>query len=161
MDSKQILDITFTLNGQERNVLTEPNRTLLEVLREDFQLTGTKEGCEDSMCGACTVIINQKAVKACTVLIGQAENAEIITIEGLETEKDGLHPLQQAFIDAFAVQCGFCTPGMIMTALALFGENQNPDEDEIRDALQGNLCRCTGYRKIVEAVELARDRMNQ
>lgn len=152
--------VKLTVNNREREILTAPNRLLLDVLREDLGLTGTKRGCDDSNCGVCTIVMNGKATKACCTLIGQAHGAEIITIEGLESEDTGLHPLQQAFIDTFAIQCGFCTPAMILSALALLDENPNATEEEIRDALQGNLCRCTGYKKITEAIEVARDQMN-
>lgn len=131
----------------------------MDVLREDLGLTGVKHGCDDSNCGVCTVIMDGKAVKSCSVLIGQAQGTKVTTIEGLETE-NGLHPLQKAFIEHFAIQCGFCTPGMILSAKALLDENPNATEDEIREALHGNICRCTGYKKIVEAIEAARDEMN-
>ena len=143
MDNKIL--VTFTVNGRQVEVLTAPNRTLLEVLREDLGLIGT--------------IVDKKAVKSCCMLIGQAEGTNVTTIEGLEGE-NGLHPLQQAFIDHFAIQCGFCTPAMILSAKALLDENPNATEDEIREALHGNICRCTGYKKIIEAIEAARDEMN-
>ncbi|MBQ2627868.1 MAG: (2Fe-2S)-binding protein [Eubacterium sp.] len=139
--------------------MVEPNRTLLDVLREDLGLTGVKHGCDDSNCGVCTVIMDGKAVKSCSILIGQAEGTKVTTIEGLEGE-NGLHPLQQAFIDHFAIQCGFCTPGMILSAKALLDENPNATEEDIREAMHGNMCRCTGYKKIIEAIEAARDQMN-
>ncbi|HAJ74359.1 MAG TPA: (2Fe-2S)-binding protein [Lachnospiraceae bacterium] len=139
--------------------MVEPNRTLLDVLREDLGLTGVKHGCDDSNCGVCTVIMDGKAVKSCSVLIGQAEGTKVTTIEGLEGE-NGLHPLQQAFIDHFAIQCGFCTPGMILSAKALLDENPHATEEDIREAMHGNMCRCTGYKKIIEAIEAARDEMN-
>lgn len=137
------------------------------MLREDLNLMGVKEGCGVGECGACTVILNGKAVNSCLILAGQVQGCEIITIEGLEGEngepypkgtlhpEGNLHPLQQAFIDAGAVQCGFCTPGIILSAFALLAENPNPCEDEIKEALSGNLCRCTGYKQIIEAVKLA------
>lgn len=151
--------VSFEVNGKQVELMVEPNRTLLEVLREDLGLTGVKHGCDDSNCGVCTIIMNGKAVKSCAILIGQAEGASITTIEGLEGE-NGLHPLQQAFIDHFAIQCGFCTPGMILSAKALLDENPNATEEDIREAMHGNMCRCTGYKKIVEAIEAARDEMN-
>ena len=156
MDNKIL--VTFTVNGRQVEVLTAPNRTLLEVLREDLGLIGTKQGCDDSNCGVCTVIVDKKAVKSCCMLIGQAEGTNVTTIEGLEGE-NGLHPLQQAFIDHFAIQCGFCTPAMILSAKH-FWMKSKCDEDEIREALHGNICRCTGYKKIIEAIEAARDEMN-
>ncbi|MCI8855553.1 MAG: (2Fe-2S)-binding protein [Clostridiaceae bacterium] len=157
LDNKII--VSFEVNGRQTELLTAPNRTVLEVLREDLGLTGVKHGCDDSNCGVCTIIMDGKAVKSCAMLIGQAQGTKITTIEGLETE-NGLHPLQKAFIEHFAIQCGYCTPGMILSAKALLDENPNAAEDEIREALHGNICRCTGYKKIVEAIEAARDEMN-
>ncbi len=151
--------VSFEVNGRPVELMVAPNRTLLEVLREDLGLTGVKHGCDDSNCGVCTVIMDGKAVKSCSILIGQAEGTKVTTIEGLEGE-NGLHPLQQAFIDHFAIQCGFCTPGMILSAKALLDENPNATEEDIREAMHGNMCRCTGYKKIVEAIEAARDEMN-
>lgn len=146
------MKISFVLNNQNMSIETEPNIRLLDLLRDKFNLTGTKEGCSIGECGACTVIMNGKAVNSCLVLTGQCEGAEIITIEGIE--KDGkLHPLQENFLKNGAIQCGFCTPGMIMSAYALLLENSNPTEEEIKDAIAGNLCRCTGYKQIIEAVE--------
>ncbi len=142
----------------------------VDVLREDLNLTGVKEGCGVGECGACTVVLNGRAVNSCLILAGQVQGCEIITIEGLEGEngepdQEGtshpegtLHPLQQAFIDAGAVQCGFCTPGIILSAFALLAENPNPGDDEIKEALSGNLCRCTGYKQIIEAVKLASEK---
>lgn len=157
LDNKII--VSFEVNNRPVELLVAPNRTLLDVLREDLGLTGVKHGCDDSNCGVCTVIMDGKAVKSCSVLIGQAQGTKVTTIEGLETE-NGLHPLQKAFIEHFAIQCGFCTPGMILSAKALLDENPNATEDEISEALHGNICRCTGYKKIVEAIEAARDEMN-
>lgn len=153
------IEVSFVVNGRPVDILTAPNRTLLEVLREDLGLMGVKQGCDDSNCGACTVIVDGKAIKSCCMLIGQAEGTSVITIEGLEGE-NGLHPIQQAFIDHFAIQCGYCTPAMILSAKALLDENPNATEDDIREAMHGNICRCTGYKKIVEAIEAARDVMN-
>lgn len=157
LDNKIV--VSFEVNGRPVELLVAPNRTLLEVLREDLGLTGVKHGCDDSNCGVCTVIMDGKAVKSCSILIGQAEGTKVTTIEGLEGE-NGLHPLQKAFIEHFAIQCGYCTPGMILSAKALLDENPHATEDEIREVLHGNLCRCTGYKKIIEAVEAARDEMN-
>jgi aerobic-type carbon monoxide dehydrogenase small subunit (CoxS/CutS family) len=148
--------IEFEVNGKVREILVEPWKTLLEVLREDLGLTGAKTGCDDGNCGACTVLLDGQAVKSCLMLAAQARGKKILTIEGLGSEED-LHPLQKAFIDHFAVQCGYCTPGMIMTAKALLDENPEATEEDIREYLHGNICRCTGYVKIVEAVEAARD----
>ena len=151
MDLATYYPVTLTINGEKRLLRIPAGRTLLELLRDDLGLTGTKCGCDDSNCGACTVLFNGQAIKSCCLLALQADGAEIITIEGLKTQY-GLHPLQQAFIDHFALQCGFCTPGMIMTAKAILDENPGADEDDIRKGLHGNLCRCTGYKKIVEAI---------
>ena len=144
-------EIKLKVNGAIYQVYVEPWKTLLDVLREEIGLTGVKSGCEEGDCGACTVLVNGKAVNSCLMLAPQAQGKEIITIEGLDGE-EGLHPLQQAFVDHFAVQCGFCTPGMILSAKALLDKNPHPTEEEVRVALSGNLCRCTGYIKIVEAV---------
>lgn len=152
--------VDFKVNGKPYNIHIEPSKTILEVLRDDLGLTGAKKGCDDANCGACTIIMDGKAVKCCSLLIGQARGKQIITIEGLEDE-NGLHPLQKAFIDRFAIQCGFCTPGMILTAKAILDENPNATEDDIREGMHGNICRCTGYVKIVEAIETARDEMNK
>ena len=150
--------IELRVNGKDHELFVEPWKTLLDVLRDDLGLTGGKSGCEDGNCGACTVILDGKAVKSCLLLAPQARGKEVLTIEGLGDEGN-LHPLQRAFIDHFAVQCGFCTPGMILAAKALLDENPRATEEEIRRGLHGNICRCTGYVKIVEAVESARDRM--
>jgi aerobic-type carbon monoxide dehydrogenase small subunit (CoxS/CutS family) len=150
--------IELNVNGKVYEVFVEPWKTLLEVLREELGLTGAKRGCDDGNCGACTVILDGKAIKSCLMLVPQAKGKTILTIEGLGSEKN-LHPLQQAFIDHFAVQCGFCTPGMILTAKALLEEKPEATEEDIRQGLRGNICRCTGYLKIVEAVEAARDTM--
>lgn len=146
------MKIGFTLNSKNVSIEVEQNIRLLDLLRDKFNLTGTKEGCSIGECGACTVIMNGKAVNSCLVLAAQCDGAEIITIEGIE--KDGkLHPLQENFLKSGAIQCGFCTPGMIMSAYALLLENPNPTEEEIKDAIAGNLCRCTGYKQIIDAVE--------
>lgn len=148
--------ISITVNGELREIAVDVTETLLDVLRDDLNLTGTNRGCNEGECGACTVLLDNKAIASCTKLAVDADGSEVVTIEGLR--KDGvLHPIQQAFIEKFAVQCGFCTPGMIMSTLALLNENPNPTEAEIRDALRGNICRCTGYHKIIEAIEQARD----
>ncbi len=144
--------ITLKVNGREWELAVEPNRTLVDVLRHDLQLTGTKRGCDLGECGSCTVVLNGKPVNSCLVLAVQANGAEILTIEGL-AGPGGLHPLQQAFVEKGSIQCGFCTPGMILSATSLLEKNPNPTETEIRTALSGNLCRCTGYQKIVEAVQ--------
>jgi carbon-monoxide dehydrogenase small subunit len=144
--------ITLTVNNQEYELAVEPNLTLLDLLRYRLELTGTKKGCDEGDCGACTVIMNGKPVSSCLILAVQANGKEILTIEGMETE-EGIHPIQKAFIDKGAIQCGYCTPGMILSAKALLDRNPHPSEEEIRTAISGNLCRCTGYQKIVEAIE--------
>ena len=144
--------INLKVNGREYDLAVEPNKILVDLLRYDLGLTGTKKGCGTGECGSCTVIFNGKPVNSCLVLAIQAKGAEILTIEGVKPPQ-GLHPLQQAFVDKGAIQCGFCTPGMILSANSLLQKNPNPTETEIRNALSGNLCRCTGYQKIVEAVQ--------
>jgi len=148
----------FRVNGERYEVAVEPNRTLLEVLWEDLGLTGTKMGCNQGECGACTVLLDGIAVCACLTLAVEAKGKEILTIEGLASNGQ-LHPIQQAFMDHFAVQCGYCTPGMIMSAKALLDKTPDPTEDEVRRALQGNLCRCTGYVKVIEAILAAKEKM--
>jgi carbon-monoxide dehydrogenase small subunit len=149
------VEITLTVNGDAYSVHVEPNRTLLDVLREDLGLTGTNRGCNQGDCGACTVLVDGKAMNACLVLALDADGSSITTIEGL-ADGGRLHPIQQAFIDEGAVQCGYCTPGMIMTAAALLEENPSPTEEQIREGIEGNLCRCTGYEAIVRAIHAAR-----
>lgn len=139
------------VNGNSYEIEVEPHRTLSDVLRYRLGLTGTKEGCGTGSCGSCTVLIDGQAVNSCLVFIAEAEGKEITTIEGLSWGGE-LHPLQQAFMDEGAVQCGFCTPGMILTAKAFLDSNPNPNESQIREAIAGNLCRCTGYEKIVRAI---------
>jgi len=146
---KQI--IKLHVNGDEHEVLTEIHKTLLEVLREDLGLTGTKRGCDLGTCGACTVLINGRPHLSCLTLAVDVQEKEILTIEGL-SQGGKLHPLQKGFVEKGAVQCGFCTPGMILTAKALLDEHPRPSEDEVKRAISGNLCRCTGYVKIVEAI---------
>lgn len=148
-------ELMIRVNGTDYPVVAEPGTTLLEVLREQLDFTGVKQGCDGTgECGACTVLLDGKSVNACLVLAVNAAGKDITTIEGLSKGLH-LHPLQQAFMDCGAVQCGFCTPGMILTAKALLDENPRPTREEIIDALRGNLCRCTGYVKIIEAVEQA------
>jgi carbon-monoxide dehydrogenase small subunit len=147
------------VNGEEYEIFTDSWKTLERVLRDDLGLTGVKGGCNTGNCGVCTVLIDGKAVKSCLVLASQAQGKDILTIEGLS--KHGLHPLQQAFIDHFAIQCGFCTPGMVLAAKALLDENPNPTEEEVKLGLSGNLCRCTGYVKIVEAILAAAEMMRK
>ncbi len=147
-------NISFLLNGETVEVYAEPGELLVDVLRDKLRLTGTKIGCKAGDCGACTVIMNGKAVNSCLIPVGKVQGASIATIEGVAC-KDGLHPLQQAFIDHGAIQCGLCTPGMIMSAKALLDKNCTPAKEEIREAMSGNICRCTGYVKIEKAVEEA------
>lgn len=146
------MKIRLTVNGFLYEADVEPRRTLLELIREDFELTGTKEGCGLGECGTCTVLLDGKPIKSCIALAVQANGREVTTIEGLEKPDGTLHPMQQAFIDHGAIQCGFCTPGMVLSAKALLEENPRPTEMEVRQAIAGNLCRCTGYQKIVEAI---------
>jgi len=150
MSSKRI--VTTTINGRQEEFLCEPRHTLLEVLRDVLDFTGTKEGCSNGNCGACTVIFNGRPVDSCLVLAVEADGAEIQTIEGI-APTEGLDPIQQAFLEDAALQCGICTPGFIVQAKALLDETPNPSEQEIRFYLAGNLCRCTGYDKIVRAVQ--------
>ena len=147
---KQLLRIT--VNSQPYEVYIKPKTLLVEVLRNDLGLTGAKRGCESASCGVCTVLLNGMAVKSCTILALQAEGAEVLTVEGLE---DGarLHPIQKAFLDYGAFQCGFCTPGMLMSAKAFLDEKKNPTVEEIKKGIHGNLCRCTGYSSIVRAIQ--------
>ena len=149
--------ISMTVNGTARELEVEPRRLLVQALREDMDLTGTHIGCDTSQCGACTVHVDGKAVKSCTMLALQADGANVTTIEGMAAPGDGgaLHPLQVAFWEKHGLQCGFCTPGMIMTAADLLARNPDPTDDEIRHALHGNICRCTGYQNIVAAVRAA------
>jgi carbon-monoxide dehydrogenase small subunit len=143
--------LTIKVNGKLQSLTVDPNRTLLEVLREDLGLTGTKQACDTGGCGACTVILDGKPVYSCLVLAVDCDGKDILTIEGLASDGH-LHPLQEAFIKHGALQCGFCTPGMILSAKALLDENPKPTEQDVRKAIAGNLCRCTGYAKIVEAI---------
>ena len=145
------VELTFIVNGETVNLEVMPHTTLLEVLRNDLELTGTKYGCGEGECGACSVLLNGKVVNSCLVLALECEGSQILTIEGLRTNGK-LHPIQKAFVDHGAIQCGFCTPGMIMAAYALLKANPSPTESDVRRGLEGNLCRCTGYRKIVDAV---------
>ncbi len=152
--------ITLTVNDSAYEVAVAPNRTLTQLLRDDLNLLGTKEGCGVGDCGACTVIMDGKPVNSCLVLAVQADGSDITTIEGVATSA-GLHPVQQTFVGMGAIQCGFCTPGMVLSATRLLEKNPHPTEHEVRQALSGNLCRCTGYQKIVEAVQEASRRMKK
>ncbi|MGH7907856.1 MAG: (2Fe-2S)-binding protein [Candidatus Binataceae bacterium] len=150
--------VTLTINGQRHEDEVEDRLLLVHYLRDVAQLTGTHVGCETSLCGACTILLNGRAVKSCTVLAAQADGGEITTVEGLA--KDGqLHPIQEGFWEEHGLQCGYCTPGMIMLTADLLNRNQDPSDDEIRHALEGNLCRCTGYQHIINAVHYAARKM--
>jgi len=151
-------EITITVNGTEQELRVKPQTLLVHALREGLGYTGPKVGCESTLCGACTVRMDGKPVKACTLLAVRADGAEITTVEGL-ADGEGLHPLQEAFKQEHGLQCGYCTPGMLMTASSLLEGNPDPSREEIRESIEGNLCRCTGYQNIVDAVEVASDRM--
>lgn len=151
---KRIVDLN--VNGIQYELAVEPNDVLADVLREQLHLTGVKKGCDDGDCGACGVLCDGKIIPSCTTLACEVEGKKIVTIEGVK-QGDQLHPVQQAFIECFAIQCGFCTPGMILATIALLNENPDPTEEEIRDYLRGNICRCTGYTKIIDAVFQAKE----
>ena len=150
--------VSMTVNGRPFSADVEPRTLLVHLLREDLDLTGTHIGCETSYCGACTVLVDGKSIKSCTMLAVQAEGSDITTIEGLAAG-DELHPLQEGFWERHGLQCGYCTPGMIMAAVGLLAENRAPTEDEIRHGIEGNLCRCTGYHNIVKAIDYAAAKM--
>lgn len=152
--------INLIVNGDKYSVSVDPWRTLNEVLREELNLTGTKLGCGSGDCGACTVMVEGRSVSSCLTLAVEMDNKEILTVEGLAPSGDELHPIQDSFVEKGAIQCGFCTPGMEMSALQLLQNNPNPDDREIREALSGNLCRCTGYNKIVDAIFDAGEKMS-
>jgi len=150
--------VSLQVNGRRYERAVEPRLLLSDFLRHELGLTGTHVGCEHGVCGACTVLLDGQAVRSCILFAVQADGHEVRTVEGLATGPDDLHPLQQAFRDCHGLQCGFCTPGILMTLVPFLEENPDPSEDEIRHALSGNLCRCTGYQKIVESVQLAASR---
>ena len=152
--------VTLTVNGRERQGLAEPRRTLVDFLREDLQLTGTHVGCEHGVCGACTVLVDGAPVRSCLMLAVQARGSDILTIEGLGRDGE-LHPLQEAFRRSFSFQCGFCTPGFVMSTLALLEEDGDLDEEQLRHELSGNLCRCTGYQSILDGVRLAAELLKE
>jgi carbon-monoxide dehydrogenase small subunit len=154
------IKVSFFVNGRPTEIKAEPSRTLLSVLRDDLKLKGAKEACGQGDCGACVVLMNGEAVNSCLVLIAQAQGAKVMTVEGL-AENGELHPLQKHFIDKWAFQCGYCTAGMLMSAYALLLKNPDPTQDEIQAAIAGNLCRCTGYHEIIEAVEATASELNQ
>ena len=151
------ITIQFNLNGRDVSVQADPNKRLVDFLREDMGMLSVKEGCGEGECGACTVIYNGEAVTSCLMLAGQVEGGSVITLEGVGRENGELDEIQQAFVEAGAVQCGYCTPGMILSAKALLDRNPKAGHEEIRRAMSGNLCRCTGYSKIIQAVEMARE----
>ena len=151
--------LQLNVNGEGKQILVEPYSSLLDTLRDDIRLTGTKKGCDEGDCGACTVFLNGKPVTSCMVLAHSAHDADVITIEGLGNWDD-IHPVQQAFVDYGGLQCGFCIPGLIMSATAFLKENPDPTEEEVRFGIGGNLCRCTGYSKVVEAVLAAAQNIN-
>lgn len=155
------IELNIKVNNKDYKLFISSNKRLLDVLRDDLGLTGVKEGCAIGECGACSIIMNGKNVCSCIILAGQAEGSEIITIEGLEGPKGELHPLQEAFVETGAVQCGFCTPGIILSSLTLLQRNLNPTVKEIKEAISGNFCRCTGYKQIIEAVQLAAEKMRK
>ncbi|MGH1363657.1 MAG: (2Fe-2S)-binding protein [Calditrichia bacterium] len=153
------MSISVKVNGETLQKEVEPRMMLVDFLRESLKLTGTHVGCDTTACGACTVHVNGKAVKSCTMLAVQADGADVVTIEGISSNGD-LHPLQEGFREEHGLQCGFCTPGMIMTAAQLLEDNPKPSEHEIREALEGNFCRCTGYHNIVKAIQYAANKMS-
>lgn len=155
MEKKSKRLVSLTVNDQEYEIATYPNRTLLEVLREDLSMKGAREACDDGVCGTCTVLMDGKPVRSCLLLAVEAQGRKITTIEGL-ANGEKMHPIQQAFLDHGAIQCGYCTPGMVLTAKALLDENAKPSEREILTAISGNFCRCTGYNKIVKAISSVR-----
>lgn len=151
--------ITLTVNEQEYTRTVEPRLLLSDLLRHELGLTGTHVGCEHGVCGACTILFDGESMRSCLIFAVQADGHSITTVEGLASDKDNLHPLQQSFWEAHGLQCGYCTPGILMTLVPFLRDNPNPTEDEIRHALSGNLCRCTGYQHIVDAVKLAAEKM--
>ena len=153
------IKVSINVNGINYTKEIDPSIRLIDFLRDELKLKGTKEGCGEGECGACTVIVNGKAINSCLMLASSAHEKNVITIEGI-SDKDKLHPIQEAFMEAGAVQCGYCTPGMILSAKALLDKKPNASEEEIKVALSGNLCRCTGYKKIIQAVMLAQDKLN-
>ncbi len=157
----ELVSITLTINGTEHSIDVEPRLLLVHAIRDVIGLTGTHVGCDTSQCGSCTVLLNGEAVKSCSMLAAQADGQEIETVEGLAAEDGDLHPIQQAFAEKHGLQCGFCTPGMLMLSKALLNENPNPSRDEIRHALAGNMCRCTGYQNIVLAIEFAAEQLSR
>lgn len=159
MMSDPLRSVSVTINGQTHQREVEPRLLLSDFLRHEVGLTGTHVGCEHGVCGACTILFDGQPIRSCLTLAVQADGHEITTVEGLAASEDQLHPLQEAFWEAHGLQCGFCTPGILMTLVPFLAENTKPSEQEIREALSGNLCRCTGYQNIVDAVQLAAQKM--
>ena len=153
------INVSINVNGINYTKDIDPSTRLIDFIRDDLKLKGTKEGCGEGECGACTVIVNGKTVNSCLMLASSADGKNVITIEGV-SDNNKLHPIQEAFMEVGAVQCGYCTPGMILSAKSLLDKNPNASEEDIRIALSGNLCRCTGYKKIIQAVLLAKDKLN-
>ncbi len=159
---KNSIPVSLRVNGESYDLLIPPWRTLLEVLRENLSLTGAKRSCQEGQCGTCTVLLDRKPINSCLYLAVEAQGKEILTIEGLSRLAGGLHPVQRSFVEKGAIQCGFCTPGLVLSTVSLLDENPNPSENEIRKAVVGHLCRCTGYFQIVEAIlGAARDTAGQ
>lgn len=157
----QSISITVTVNEKEYAREVEPRLLLSDFLRHELGLTGTHVGCEHGVCGACTILFDGESMRSCLIFAVQADGHELMTVEGLASDKDDLHPLQQSFWEAHGLQCGYCTPGILMTLVSFLKQNPNPAEDEIRHAISGNLCRCTGYQHIVDAVKLASQKMRE
>ncbi|QCJ44391.1 (2Fe-2S)-binding protein [Bacillus sp. S3] len=161
MTQTNLKDIALTVNGKEYTASVEPRMLLSDVLRDELRLTGTHVGCEHGICGACTIMMDGRPVRSCLVFGVQADKKEIRTVEGLAEPDGSLHPLQEAFWEKHGLQCGFCTPGVLMSACHFLEQNPNPSREEIREGISGNLCRCTGYQNIVDAVEMAAEVLNQ
>ena len=157
-DLKQLIPVHVTVNGHAHDLEVEPHETLIEMIRDRLGLTGTKKSCDMQVCGACTVLLDGRPVSACTILAFEARNADLLTIEGM-AQGDQLHPIQEAFIACSGFQCGFCTPGMILATKSLLAENPSPSDDEIKHYMRGNICRCTGYKRILESIQDAAQRL--
>ena len=154
------MEISLTVNGNQHSVNVEPRMLLVHVLRDELGYTGVNIGCETSLCGSCTIFLDGEAVTSCTALAVQAEGSDVVTVEGLKEDGE-FHPIQKSFQEEHGLQCGYCTPGMMITSCAILRENPNPDREEIRESLEGNLCRCTGYQNIVDAVETAGEKIRE
>ncbi|MGB3368616.1 MAG: (2Fe-2S)-binding protein [Acidaminobacteraceae bacterium] len=156
-----MLNLKININGKDIEREIKDDRRLLDFLREDLGLTGTKEGCGEGECGACTVILDGKAIDSCLILAAQCQGKSVVTIEGMDREDGSLDPIQEAFLDNGAVQCGYCIPGMVLSAKALLDENPTPTDDDIKESISGNLCRCTGYDRIVKSIKVASDKISE